>query len=345
VRRLRKAQAREDGERGGISVIVAILMVALLGFAAVAVDVGMLYAERTQLRNGSDAAAIAVAQKCAKDVNDPDCSASSTLARGLASSNAGDGISNVSSLALDKTARTVTVTAGAQEAGKEPNQVSLFFARALGVNTAEVTAASTVTWGSPKSGPTAFPVAFSICQVKNRVDDTLQLLQNHGSNANADCMYGPSGAAVEGGFGWLTSDPGICGALIDLAVAEGGSDPGNSAPGSCQATLSHWASEITALRDVVVLLPVFDSVTGTGAGAIYNLISFAAFKVKGWSFSGDNKLPNSFQNTTAHVSASVACDGNCRGFIGSFTKYVSLADGFSLGPVDENGATIVRLTK
>jgi Flp pilus assembly protein TadG len=334
-----------DRERGAVSVLVAILMVALLGSAALAVDVGMLYAERTQLRNGSDAAAIAVAQKCANDVNDPDCSASSTLARGLASSNAGDGISNVSSLALDTTARTVTVTAGSQEAGKEPNQVSLFFARALGVNTAEVTAASSATWGSPKSGPTTFPVAFSICQVKNHVDRTLQLLQNHGSNANADCLYGPSGAAVEGGFGWLTSDPGICGAQIDLAVAEGGSDPGNSAPGSCQATLSHWASEITAGRDVVVFLPVFDRVTGTGAGAIYGLISFAAFKVKGWSFSGDNKLPNSFQNTTAYVSASVACDGNCRGIIGSFMKYVSLADGFSLGPVDENGATIVRLTK
>ncbi|KUM32696.1 Tad domain-containing protein [Arthrobacter sp. EPSL27] len=345
MRRLRESQAPHDRERGGISVLVAILMVALLGFAAVAVDVGMLYAERTQLRNGSDAAAIAVAQKCAKDVNDADCSASSTLARGLASSNAGDGISNVSSLALDKTARTVTVTAGAQEAGKEPNQVSLFFARALGINTAEVTAVSTVTWGSPKSGPTAFPVAFSICQVKGRVDGTLQRLQNHGSNANADCLYGPSGAAVEGGFGWLTSDPGICGALIDLAVSEGGSDPGNSAPGSCQATLSHWASEITAGRDVVVFLPVFDRVTGTGAGAIYGLVSFAAFKVKGWSFSGDNKLPNSFQNTTASVPPSVACDGSCRGFIGSFIKYVSLADGFSLGPVDENGATIVRLTK
>ena len=125
-------------------------MVALLGFAAIAVDVGMLYAERTQLRNGSDAAAIAVAQKCAKNVNDADCSTSSTLARGLASSNAGDGLSNVASLALDKTARTVTVTAGAQEAGKEPNQVSLFFARALGVNTAEVTAASTCHLGQPQ---------------------------------------------------------------------------------------------------------------------------------------------------------------------------------------------------
>lgn len=344
MRRLGRAERSQDCERGALSVLIAILMVALLGFAALAVDVGMLYAERTQLRNGADAAALAVAQKCAKNASDVDCAVSSPLARTLNSSNAGDGLSNVASLALDKAARTVTVAAGSQEAGKAPNQVSLFFARALGLNTAEVIAASTATWGSPKSGPTAFPVAFSICQVKGRVDGTLQRLQNHGSNANADCLYGPSGAAVEGGFGWLSSDPGICGALIDLAVSEGGSDPGNSAPGSCQATLTTWASEISAGRDVVVFLPVFDRVTGTGAGAVYGLVSFAAFKVKGWSFSGDNKLPNSFQNTTASVPPSVACDGNCRGFIGSFIKYVSLADGFSLGPVDANGATIVRLT-
>lgn len=346
MRRLgRRAPSAQDSERGAISVLVAILMVALLGFAALAVDVGMLYAERTQLRNGSDAAAIAVAQKCAKDANDVECSTASALARSLTSSNAGDGLSNVASLALDKTARTVTVTAGSQEAGKAPNQVSLFFARALGINTTEVTAASTVQWGSPLAGPTVFPVTFSICQVKNHVDGTLQLLQNHGSNANPDCLYGPSGAAVEGGFGWLPNDPGICGALINLAVAEGGSDPGNNAPGACQATLTTWAADITAGRDVVVFLPVFDRVSGTGAGAVYGLISFAAFKVAGWSFSGNNSLPDSFHNKSPDVNSSVACDGNCRGIIGSFIKYVSLANGFTLGPVDGNGATIVKLTQ
>lgn len=325
-----------------MSVLVAILMVALLGFAALVIDAGMLYTEKVQLRNGADAAALAVAQKCAKDLNDPDCSATSALARSLASSNAGDGLSNVSSLTLDKTARRVTVTAGAQEAGKEPNQVSLLFARALGINTAEVTAGSAVDWGSPLAGPAAFPVAFSICQVKNHVDGTLQLLQNHGSNANPDCFYGPSGAFVSGGFGWLPNDPGICGGLIDLALSEAGSDPGNNgAPDVCLATLQRWADDITAGKDVVVLLPVFDQVSGTGSGAIYGLTSFAAFKVSGWKFSGNSDLPKTFRNT----SSAVTCDGNCRGIIGSFIKYVSLAQGFALGPVDTNGATIVRLTK
>jgi Flp pilus assembly protein TadG len=345
MRRLGRGSAEGNSERGAISVLVAILAVVLLGFAALAVDTGVLFAERTQLRNGADAAAIAVAQKCAKDVNDVECSTASALARSLTSSNAGDGLSNVASLALDKTARTVRVIAGAQEAGKQANNVSLFFGRALGFNTTEVTAPSTVTWGSPIAGTTAFPLTFSICQVRGHVDGTLQLLQGHGSGANPSCNYGPSGAAVEGGFGWLPNDPGICGGLIDLAVSEGGSDPGNSAPAACNTTLQRWAADITAGRDVVVLLPVFDKVTGTGAGALYGLISFAAFKVAGWSFSGNNSLPDSFHNKAPDVSSSVACDGNCRGIIGSFIKYVSLANGFTLGPVDVNGATVVKVTQ
>ena len=152
------------------------------------------------------------------------------LARSLANSNAGDGLSNVASLVLDKAAGTVTVTAGAQEAGKAPNQVSLFFARALGFNDATVTAAATVQWGRPVAGPTVFPVTFSICQVKTHVDGTLQLLQSHGSNANPDCLYGPSGAAVAGGFGWLPSDPGICGSTDRSSRGEAPKRPRQQLP-------------------------------------------------------------------------------------------------------------------
>jgi uncharacterized membrane protein len=39
-----------------------------------AIDVAKLYAERAQLQNGSDAAALMMAQKCAKNGADVDCS-------------------------------------------------------------------------------------------------------------------------------------------------------------------------------------------------------------------------------------------------------------------------------
>ena len=344
---MRRVGGQDHAEKGSVSVIVALLLVTLLGFTAIAVDVGVIYSERAQLQSGADASAIALAQKCARDATDAQCSTSSTLAGSLTNQNALDGMSTVHSIQLDKAARTVSVTTSAKETGGKDNSVSLFFANAIGIPSKEVGARSSAAWGSPKAGRTAFPLAFSICQVKDNIGGALQLLQEHGKNANADCNYGPSGAAVQGGFGWLVQDAGKCGGTIDLAVSEGGSDPGNNAPGNCSTELNRWASEMAAGRDVIVLLPVFDKVTGTGAGAIYGMVSFAAFKVTGWKFSGDSTLPYTYQNrasTTTGVAAATECRGECRGIIGKFVKYVSLADGYTLGPVDQYGATIARLT-
>jgi len=323
VRRLNRLRMNHGCERGAVSIVVALLLVALLGFGAIAVDVGMLYAERTQLRNGADAAALAIAQKCAKDASDPDCSTTSSLASGLANSNANDGLSNIKSIALDKTNRTVTVTVGAKEAGKTPNMVSLFLARALGMNSTEVNAPSTVRWGSPVKGPTAFPITVSICQVRDSTN-IMQLLQLHGTGANPGCNYGPSGAAVEGGFGGLKQDPNSCGAFIDLAKSTAGGDTGNNAPPNCEATLNGWAADMNAGKDVIILLPIFNSVTGTGTNAVFGLTTFAAFKVAGWKV-GNTGLPYTFRNRSPDVPAALECKEPCRGIIGTFVKYVSLA--------------------
>lgn len=343
MRRLRAEGRNADGERGAVSVIVAIMLVALLGFGAMAVDVAMMYSERTQLRNGADAAALSVAQKCAKKADDAYCSDTSSLAASLANSNANDGLSHIKSIALNKGARTVTVTVGAQEAGHAPNQVSLFLARALGFNTAEVNAPSTVGWGSPEKGPTVFPITVSICQVRGQAG-VMQLLQLHGKNANADCNYGPSGAAVQGGFGGLKQDPGKCGALIDIKASTGtaGGSTGVDPPSNCEALLNGWAADMNAGKDVIILLPIFDSVTGTGTGAVFGLTTFAAFKVAGWKV-GNTGLPYTFRNRTPDVPAAFECREPCRGIIGSFVQYVSLAKGYTLGDVNADGATVVEL--
>lgn len=343
---MRRVNISPDSERGGISVIVALLMVTLLGFTAIAVDAGMLYSEKAQLQNGADAAALLVAQKYAKNQADTNCSITSPLAASILSGNAQDGRSNVKSLALDLPNRTVKVTAGAQELGKAPNKVTLLFANALGISSAEVDASASVKWGSPEEGTTPFPLAFSVCQVSGMVDGAMQLLQNHSSNGNADCPLGPAGSIVPGGFGWIVQDAGVCGGSVDLSINESGSDTGNDGPSNCDAFLAHWASELTAGRDVTVLLPVYEGVTGTGSGASYDLLAFAAFNVKGWKFASGNGTNAAliFHNTKDDVGAALACTGNCRGIIGSFVKYVSLADGYRLGPVSPYGATVVELT-
>ncbi len=55
---------RLKGDQGAVAVLVAIAMTALLGFGAIVIDIGQLYAERRQLQNGADAAALAVVLDC-----------------------------------------------------------------------------------------------------------------------------------------------------------------------------------------------------------------------------------------------------------------------------------------
>lgn len=341
---MRRLNTGESSEHGAASVLVAILMVTLLGFAALAVDVGMLYAERAQLQNGADAAAIGIAQKCAADTADPECTSTSALARDLANGNAADGLSNMDSFTVDTANRKVTASVGAQEAGGSANRVSLFFAQALGVQSAQVKAQSTAIWGSPASGRTPFPLTFSVCQVEPWVEGDVQLLRNHGSGANPSCSYGPSGSTVSGGFGWLSQGAGSCGAVVDLAENEGGSDTGNDGPTGCDDILNFWAGEINAGRRAIVELPIYDQVTGTGSTAVYHLKAFAAFDIKGWKFSGSSFLPLTFHNRSEWVGAD-ACTGECRGIIGTFLRYVSLSDSYTLGPVSPYGATVVRFTE
>lgn len=341
---MRRLKRTEDPERGAVSVITALLMVVLLGFTALVVDVGMAYAEKAQLQNGADAAALAVAQECARNLASTSCSTVSPLAGDFANENANDHLSNVQSTVLDKAAGTVTVTTGAQEAGGEPNRISLSFARVLGIESAEVGARASAQWGSPIAGRTVFPAAFSICQVEGRIDGGLQRLGLHGgSYANPACNYGPSGATVPGGFGWLAQDPGQCGGYIDLATQEGGSATGNNEPPNCTAVFNQWITELTAGRHPTVLLPVFNQVSGTGSGAVYGLTAFAAFEVAGWKFTGGNSAPSVFHNTSSYVGAR-ECTGSCRGIIGRFVRYVSLDEGYTLGPVHPYGATVVRMT-
>lgn len=342
---MRRLTRPEQPERGAVSVIAALLMAVLLGFTALVVDAGILYAEKSQLQNGADAAVLAVAQECARNLSSSACSTTSPLATNFANANANDGLSNVRSVTVDKTAGNATVSVGARESGGQANRISLSFARVLGFHSAEVGTNAGAQWGSPIAGRTGFPAAFSICQVEGRVDGTLQRLGLHGDSfANPSCNYGPSGAVVPGGFGWLAQDPGQCGAYIDLAVREGGSDTGNNEPPNCTAVLNQWITELNAGRWPTVLLPVFNQVSGTGSGASYGLIAFAAFEVAGWKFTGGTTAPSVFRNTASHVGAQ-ECTGSCRGIIGRFVRYVSLEEGYTLGPVHRFGATVVRLTK
>lgn len=263
----------ESGERGVAGVMVAVMMLVLIGAGAMAVDVGQIYAERAQLQNGADAGALAVARSCKPGP----CLVS--LAGPLANANSNDGVSDA---AVDlSVAGQVTVTTSTRNGSN--SFLAKMFASALDAGPVTVGATSTAAWGSPGSGPATLPITFAPCQFD--VDGSLHTILVHGSQT---CVSdSPSGAAVAGGFEWLTPDPGKCGTTVypddpttpGLIDPYAKSDTGLNMPSVCKPVIESYLNK-------VIFIPVFSSVTGTGSNAKYYIKGFAAFLLVGYNFPG-----------------------------------------------------------
>ena len=350
MRRLSFARLADD--RGAVAVVVALLMVVLLGSAAISIDVGRLYVERRELHNGADAAALAIAQTCsgANKLSLVDCVASVTglsdQATTLAEANKNDGLAYASVLLRRSTDPLTSVRV--RTTTREPDGstgLPLFFAPILGQSSKTVSAESLATWGLPIQGQAALPIAVDICHFpQGLLADTLsfwpaQFLQYAGqeiapdplcplavtnpvSNIGGIQVYRP----VPGGFGWLTQAPGQCYAVVNKFLQQTPSAPGNSFPPEC-------ASQLDQLRNTVILLPIYDYAAGQGANSWYHIPAFAAFKLTGWRFSGSPAL--NWNNTSSDPRQN--CENDCRGIKGQFTKLVVLNEIDLPGVIDVNG--------
>ena len=103
MRWLKPGASRRDREKGAVTTIVAVLLASgvVMGMLALTVDVGNIMAERRQLQNGSDAAALALARSCAKSPVGTDCSSAANASSGLASlagANSKDNLQSVPAL-------------------------------------------------------------------------------------------------------------------------------------------------------------------------------------------------------------------------------------------------------
>lgn len=336
----RKAETSDDSERGAVTLIVAFLLVVLLGFAALAIDVGALYAEKAQLQNGADAAALAIAGDCAAGA----CGTPTTTASRLANGNANDGSSGVSSITFPQTT-TVRVETNSRDATTGSNSFSLFFARVLGISSADVRASAQASWGPPSTG-TTLPWTMSECVFEkyltpsqlaqlqstgNFTGDPVptHILMRYDSNAPTYPGCAAQNGYEPGGFGWLTTDSG-CSTNISVSAQVNG-QPGNHFPNApaCSTVLS-------TIMDKPVLVPLFNSATGNGSNATYTLVGFGAFQVTGYRFSGSGGVSDSL---------APSCTGNCRGIQGFFARFVSLQEGMSIGGGLPNfGASVIALT-
>ena len=264
---MRRLTARgEPDERGAILILVVLLTVTLVAMAALVVDVGALLDERRQLQNGADAGAMAVAHGCGLGACDV------SLAQGLADANARDNASSA----------TVTFPAGnrvkVNTSSRDSNGTILPYAFGqvlTGQKGRTVRATATAGWGPPASA-SALPLAISEC-------DLQQLGIGNYSVITFAKTSGPCVAKdTSGAFGWLTAS---CPTTFSIGATVGG-DPGSSGPSGC------------LVINTDVLLPVFDTVTGTGRNTQYHIVGFAALHVTGWRFASNASSPHPCGNST-----------------------------------------------
>jgi hypothetical protein len=151
VTRTMRALRRRCSEERGVALIVAAgSMVALTSAVALAIDVGMLTATRTEAQRVADAAAMAGAGSLIQYPNQ------SSAARAEAKETAGyNKIRGTRAQVLDRdidvdlASREVTVRV--LRTSDRGNPVGTFFARVFGVNTVDITADATA-WASPAGG-------------------------------------------------------------------------------------------------------------------------------------------------------------------------------------------------
>jgi Flp pilus assembly protein TadG len=270
-------------DRGAVALLVAVLLSTgvLLGMAALSVDVGQLYAERRQVQNGADAAALAVAASCATSTT---CTSATA---GIAGLNANDGATAVVSVcgagrpalaACPAGSGPVLTQCAAPPAGAEGwvrvrtatgssgggTLLPPTFAQALAGNAGyagtQVQACAQAAWGGEASG-TSLPLTLSACEWNAATANGTAFappppyppypagevaLKLHSTSERGGCpSSGGAYGDLPGGFGWLQ------GGGCTTTVSAGGTvfaDTGVSA--------SSCADQLAALVGTLLYLPV-----------------------------------------------------------------------------------------
>jgi hypothetical protein len=299
----------------------------LLGMLALVIDIGLLYAEREELQSGADAAAIAVAQECAQDRSLAGCSETDMIAvaKTFANRNARDGKSNILEVcgtlgALEPcgdpignltdcipatptgTAPYVEVRTGTEMADGDfiyPPTFAQTLSGNGGYQGSTVRACARATLGTPARG---MALTFSHCEwaywtnsgakVANGPDfvpgtSVEVVLKTHDSQnpPPPGCEAEEPGSDAPGAFGW-TNRISKSGCETELFNGVYSTETGNDAPNACRDALDDATKP--GARPTVFYIPIFESVTGTGANTKYKVSMVAAFVPTGY-FLGEGK--------------------------------------------------------
>lgn len=370
-------RVRRSGSEDGAAAVLVVVMLSLgmlLGVGAVVADFGNQLAERRQLQNGADAAALALAQSCATQ---PTCTTTAAAAQPWVDA-------NDSTSAVDGDARVHSVCRGAAGAGQcaspsgggvltscvpapagapalwsgfvevraQTAEIPPLLGGLLGSEGTSAAACARGAWGPVAELDATFPAAVSECDYSyfrrggelaapppysaaNRRPSSREVVVFlKGDPSDTD-------TSCAGGSPSGADVPGGFGWIdTDRACRADGLVAGGSVgadPGSSPATTCR--SRIRASLESVIWIPVYDRVNGTGNTARYRISGFAGFFLTGYSL-GSSQLRDPGDTHTACSTGPGAGSERC--LYGWFVT--GMAPDSTIGDADDYGARAVQLT-
>jgi hypothetical protein len=243
---------RDDS--GIASIFVILIMVVLLGATAIALDGGAVIVGKRSVQNSADAAALAAATDCGRGAACPP-SVTSYLRTGETTPGA----------AINSGAHTATVTVS--------KVINFTFAPVIGMDSGTVNRSATAQWGTI-GGASTIPIIISQCEFDQALlNGTTDVILYMGDpSPHRGCTGSPPG-----GFAWLTQS----GCSVPTTA-------GGQVAGSTGASSHGGESCVFPLLGKEVLIPMFSGYSGTGSNATYTIAGYAAFKLTGYSFNGND---------------------------------------------------------
>lgn len=303
----RDSQSRESGI---VAVVVALLAVVLLGFGALAVDVGLLYAKRQAYGAGADSASLAVVRgqwaalvssgtsaTCGELVTADnalpanEAKKSVNVAYAAVNANAPFGVT-VPASEIDTKLQCLGPTAGTLVATVSiSSQEATLLGGALGRSSMVVTRDASAVVAVANAVRGLRPLALCVNQKRDIPEDgspTLIFLDKVWTGAAAQC-----GENGKGNWGWvfcsghgsvsLASDV-LSGCDDPFTVTDGGTTA-EGTPGN-KGSSNNVTDAMQAILGEDSVLLVYDTVAGSGATATYRTVGFITLTICAYQSSG-----------------------------------------------------------
>jgi Flp pilus assembly protein TadG len=300
VRALRRS-TRAD-ERGAVAVMAAIVMVLLMGLAALALDSGNGWQTRRSLVTATDAAALAAAETYAQNGNG--CS-------GVPSMFVGANVSSASVTACNRTdlgpgAAAVTVQA------KVPLHYT--FAGIIGVGDRDVHSSTTAAYGQPLGVTGLRPLGLCNASVgyaqwlASGMTTPFTVTINYSKGSPGDC-----GANVPGNWGVQDFDGGANSNNDTKNWIQNGYPGLVTAPGSIPGDTGAFSNSLASALATLVAsgeafqLPVFDSASGNGSNAQFHVIGFVSVVLVDFQANGSEASRWIRVQFVSHVAQGTCC--------------------------------------